>query len=107
MSENFSKNEGVYRGKDIVIKCAKSTMPPVSVLVDMLDRIDLLWAVYIMDDNTAEVWAVDAKVVREIGYFTHGPNVQRRVELYLRKIIPAGKLVGTLTSDEVDSCHIP
>jgi hypothetical protein len=107
MSENLSKNEGTHRGRDIVIKCAKSPMPPVSVLIDMLDRIDDLWAVYIMPDGGAEVWAVDANIVREQGYHTHGPNVQKRVEIYLRKIVTIGKLKGTLTAEEVESCHIP
>jgi hypothetical protein len=107
MSENMSKNEGTYRGRDIVIKCAKSPMPPVSVLIDMVDRIDELWAVYVMPEGGAEVWVVDAKEVREQGYHTHGPNVQKRIEIYLRKIVQIGKLKGTLTEDEVESCHIP
>jgi hypothetical protein len=106
MSDNWSKNEGTWRKKDIVIKCAKSTMPPVSVLVPMLDRIDQLWAVYIMEEG-AEIWAIDADAVREHGYFTHGPNVQKRVEIYLRKIVNIGKLIGTLTEEEVESCNIP
>jgi hypothetical protein len=107
MSENWSKNEGTWRRKDIVIKCAKSTMPPVSVLVTMLDRIDQLWAVYIVEDGGAEVWAVDVAKVREHGYFTHGPNVQKRVEIYRRKIAAIGKLLGRLSEEEVESCNIP
>ena len=107
MVENHAKNEGTYKGKDICIKCAKSPMPPVSILIEMLDRIDQLWAVYVMFDGTAEVWAVDAKKVRELGYFTHGEKVQKRVEIYLRRIKPVGKLVGTLTEEEVESCRIP
>lgn len=107
MVENHAKNEGTYKGKDICIKCAKSPMPPVSILIEMLDRIDQLWAVYVMFDGTAEVWAVDAKKVRELGYFTHGEKVQKRVEIYLRRIKPVGKLVGTLTAAEVESCRIP
>jgi hypothetical protein len=107
MSLNQSKNEGTWRRKDIVIKCAKSTMPPVSILVDMLERIDQLWAVYVMPDGGAEIWAVDAHKVRLHGYFTHGPNVAKRVEIHLRKIMPIGKLIGTLSADEVESCRIP
>jgi hypothetical protein len=107
MSLNQSKNEGTWRRKDIVIKCAKSTMPPVSVLVDMLERIDQLWAVYVMPDGAAEIWAVDADKVRLYGYFTHGPNVAKRVEIHRRKIIPIGKLIGTVSADEVESCRIP
>ncbi|MBV9864806.1 MAG: hypothetical protein JO316_05620 [Abitibacteriaceae bacterium] len=107
MSENFSKNEGTYRGKDIVIKCAKSPMPPVAVLIDMLERIDQLWAVYLMPEGGAEIWAVDIDKVRQHGYFTRGPKVQKRVEIYRRKIIQLGTLVGTLTEAEVDSCNIP
>jgi hypothetical protein len=106
MSNNWSKNEGTWRKKDIVIKCAKSTMPPVSVLVTMLDRIDQLWAVYITEEG-AEVWAVDVDKVRQHGYFTHGPNVQKRVEIYRRKIANLGKLIGQLTVEEVESCRIP
>jgi hypothetical protein len=73
----------------------------------MLDRIDQLWAVYVMPDGGAEIWAVDADKVRLHGYFTHGPNVAKRVEIHRRKIIPIGKLIGTLSADEVESCRIP
>lgn len=107
MSENLSKNEGTYRGKDIVIKCAKSQMPPVSVLIDMLERLDELWAVYLTPDGGAEVWRVPISAVNEHGYFTHGPKVQKRVEIYRRRIVLVGKLQGTLTEAEVESCNIP
>ena len=107
MVENHAKNEGTYKGKDICIKCAKSTMPPVSVLIEMLDRVDQLWAVYVLQDGTAQVWSVDVKKVRQLGYFTHGEKVQKRVEIYLRHITPVGTLIGTLTHGEVESCRIP
>ncbi len=107
MVENQAKNEGTYQRKDICIKCAKSPMPPVSVLVDMLERVDQLWAVYVMFDGTAQVWSIDTKMVRELGYFTHGEKVQKRVEIYLRRITPVGTLIGSLTKEEVESCRIP
>lgn len=107
MSENRSKNEGTYRGQEIAIKCAKSPMPPVSVLVDMLERIDQLWAVYVMLDGSAEVWAIAADKIYEHGYFTRGPKVQKRVEIYLRKIARLGTKIGNLTPEEVESCRIP
>jgi hypothetical protein len=107
MSDNFSKNEGLYRGRNIAIKCAKSLMPPVSVLTDMLDRIDDLWAVYVTPEGGAEVWLLDIEKVRANGYFTHGPNVQKRVEIYHRKVVQAGRLLGTLSPEEVERCHIP
>jgi len=107
MVDNHAKNEGSIGDKDICIKCAKSPMPPVSVLIEMLGRVDEVWAVYVLLDGSAQVWAVDAKKVREMGYFTHGEKVQKRVEIYLRHIIPVGTLVGTLSESEVESCHIP
>ena len=107
MVENHAKNEGTFAGKDICIKCAKSPMPPVSVLVEMLDRVDQLWAVYVLMDGSAQIWAIDVKKVRQLGYFTHGEKVQKRVEIYLRRITPVGTLVGTLSQSEVESCRIP
>lgn len=107
MVENHARNEGTYKGRDIVIKCAKSTMPPVSVLVDVLDRIDEVWAVYIMPEGHAEVWSLTQKQIRDNAYFTHGPNVQKRAEIYLRHITPIGKKIGGLTEVEVESCRIP
>ena len=107
MSDNFSKNEGTYRGKEIAIKCAKSSMPPIAILISMLDRLDEVWAVYLVHEGGAEIWAVDVQKVREHGYYTHGPNVQKRVEIYRRKIVQLGKLIGTLSPDEVESCEIP
>jgi hypothetical protein len=107
MDENLSKNEGIWRRKDIAIKCAKSPMPPVSVLQDMLERIDFLWAVYVMADGSAQIWAVPAADVAREGYLTHGRAGPRRIEIYLRKIVQIGKPVGALSREEVESCHIP
>ena len=107
MSSNQAKNEGAYLRKDIVIKCAKSTAPPIFVLSDMLERIDEVWGVFLMDDDSAQVWSISAGQVRDSAYFTHGPNVQKRAEIYLRQIIPIGKLIGVLTPDEVAACRIP
>lgn len=107
MVENQSKNEGLWKGKDVVIKCAKSPMPPVSVLVEMLDRIDFLWAVFIMYEGHADVWSVPVKVLKDNGYFTSGEKVQKRVELHLKKAEALGTKIGSLTPDEVESCRIP
>lgn len=107
MAGNRSCNEGELRGRAIAIKCAKSPMPPVTVLIDMLDRVDTLWAVYLTLDDGAEVWAIEMADVKRHGYYTRGPRVQKRVELYRRKAIRIGRLVGTLTPDEVAVCDIP
>ncbi|HVF11258.1 MAG TPA: hypothetical protein VNA16_10665 [Abditibacteriaceae bacterium] len=107
MSENHSKNEGTYRHRNVVIKCAKSPMPPVSVLVSTLERIDQLWAVYIMPEGNAEVWVVDAAQVREHGYFTRSRTAPERVELFRRKIMVIGKLMGTVEREEVEACYVP
>lgn len=107
MVENQSKNEGSWRGKDIVIKCAKSPMPPVSVLVEMLDRLDYLWAVFIMYEGHADVWSVPVKALKDNGYFTSGEKVQKRVELHLKKAQALGTKIGSLDAEDVESCRIP
>lgn len=107
MSENRSKNEGVYRRRNIIIKCAKSPMPPVSVLTGTLERIDQLWAVYIMPEGGAEIWVVEVSRVREHGYFTRSRTVPQRVELFRRKIVLIGRLKGVLEREEVESCCVP
>ena len=107
MSDNHSKNVGTWQGKEIVIKCAKSPMPPVSVLMGMLDNIDCLWAVYVMPEGHAEIWVVDMHKVRANGYFTHGKKVQKRVEITRRKILSCGTQLGTISARDVDSCQIP
>ena len=107
MSENFARNEGTHGKKDIVIKCAKSTSPPIFVLTDTLDRVDEVWGVFLTEDDTAEVWALSARQVKDNAYFTSGPNVQSRAEINYRKVRPLGKLVGLLTSEEVADCRIP
>lgn len=107
MVENQSKNEGDWRGKDIVIKCAKSPMPPVSVLVEMLDRLDFLWAVFIMYEGHADVWSIPVKALKDNGYFTSGEKVQKRVELHLKKAEVLGTKIGSLSVEDVESCRIP
>lgn len=107
MSSNFARNEGTHGRKDIVIKCAKSTSPPIFVLTDTLDRVDEVWGVFLTDDDSAEIWSISARQVREFAYFTSGPNVQSRAEINYRKVRPIGKLVGHLTAAEVEDCRIP
>ncbi len=107
MSSNFARNEGTFGKKDIVIKCAKSTSPPIFVLTDTLDRVDEVWGVFLTAEDEAEVWSITSRQVREFAYFTTGPNVQSRAEINYRKVKPLGKLVGLLTADEVAACRIP
>lgn len=107
MVENHARNFGTWQGKVIIIKCAKSTMPPVSVLESNLDRTDELWAVYLMPEGHAEVWVVPIEAVRSHGYLTRGLNTQRRIEISLRKITRLGELLGTLSASEVEACRIP
>jgi hypothetical protein len=107
MVDNHSKNHGVFRGKAIIIKCAKSPKPSVSILESNLARTDELWAVYLMPEGHADVWVVPIADVRRHGYFTRGINTQRRVELTLRKVIISGRHFGTLHEHEVAACRIP
>lgn len=107
MDKNHSKNEGSIDGKEIVIKCAKSPMPPVSVLMTMLDRLDYLWAVFVMYEGYAEIWQIPIKKLKKKGYFTSGKKVQKRVEINLKKSRKLGTKIGTLTEEEVESCRIP
>ena len=107
MSDNWSKNVGIWQERNIVIKCAKSPMPPVSVLIGTLESIDELWAVYVMPEGHAEIWSVPVREVRAHGYFTHGARVPKRVEITRRKILALGAQIGTLDSRDVDSCRIP
>lgn len=107
MVENHARNFGVFKGKSVIIKCAKSPKPPVSILESNLDRTDELWAVYLMPEGHADVWVIAIRDVRRCGYFTRGLNTQRRVELTLRKILSTGHLIGTLSEHEVEACRIP
>ena len=107
MVENHAKNIGFFGGKTVMIKCAKSQTPPVSILESNLERTDELWAVYLMPEGHADVWVIPIAEVRRCGYFTRGLNAQRRVELTLRKILVSGHLLGTLSEREVEVCRIP
>lgn len=107
MIEHHAKNFGSYKGKSIIIKCAKSPKPPVSILEGNLDRTDELWAVYLMPEGHADVWAIPIAAVRRHAYRTRGINTQRRLELTLRKIIVCGELIGTLSEGEIEKCRIP
>jgi hypothetical protein len=106
MVENHSKNLGLWQGKCVILKCAKSETPPVSVLETLLDRVDELWAIFLMPEGHAEVWAVPISIVRQSGYLTRTKE-QRRVEITLKKVSALGQKIGTLTQREVEACQIP
>ena len=108
MVPNHARNEGTWGNRDIVIKCAKSTMPPVSVLFTTLERIDDVWAVFVMSDGSAEVWSAPVKVVLAYGHHTRPrKNIVPRVEITRRKLAPHAKLLGTMSPEEVAECRIP
>ena len=107
MSANHANNRGEFGAKSVVIKCAKSTHPPVSVLDSMLNDLDELWAVFILPSGRAEVWTIPIAQVEKRAYRTRGPNVQNRLEITRRRVIECGELLGTLEADEVEACRIP
>ncbi len=107
MSSNHANNRGEFASKSVVIKCAKSTTPPVSVLVSMLNDLDELWAVFIVPSGRAEVWVVPIAQLEKRGYHTRGPKVQKRIEITRRRILNCGELLGTLEANEVEACRIP
>lgn len=107
MVDNHAKNIGVYRGKKIIIKCAKSITPPVSILESNLERTDELWAVYLMPEGHADIYAINIADVRRIGYKTRGLGADCRLELTLKKVRLSGQFIGTLGEADVEACHIP
>ena len=112
MSPNHARNEGEWRARAIVIKCAKSTTPPISVLATMLERLDEVWAVFVLPSGEAEIWSAPAKVVRAHGHLTRGSSrgkykVSPRVEITRRRLLPHAQFVGMVPKDTVDECRIP
>jgi hypothetical protein len=107
MSPNHARNEGEWGGRDVVIKCAKSPAPPVSVLMSMVDRLDELWAVFVMPSGEAEVWRVPVATLQRHGYLTQGRNVTPRLEITRRKVSLCGELLGVLDRESVEACRIP
>jgi hypothetical protein len=111
MVSNHARNEGSWQGLEIVIKCAKSTSPPISVLLSMLDRLDEVWAVFVLPSGEAEVWRLPISRLRRHGHFTRsGKNpikTPARVEIRRPKVARSGELLGHLEGDAVDACRIP
>jgi hypothetical protein len=107
---NQARNEGQWQGLEIAIKCAKSVAPPISVLVSMLDRLDEVWAVFVLPSGAAEVWRVPIARLRRHGYFTRpgrSDKASARVEIRRRKVMQCGTLLGVLDPEEVHACRIP
>ncbi len=110
MVPNQSRNEGQWQGREVAIKCAKSTAPPVSVLVSMLDRLDEVWAVFVLPSGEAEVWRLSIAHLRRHGHFTRAGRSGKapaRVEIRRRKVMQSGTLLGMLEADSVLACRIP
>ena len=110
MVANQARNEGEWRGRQVAIKCAKSTAPPISVLVSMLDRLDEVWAVFVLPSGQAEVWRLSIPHLRRHGHFTRlgrSGKAPARVEIRRRKVAASGELLGHLEAAEVEACRIP
>ncbi len=110
MVANQARNEGAWQGREVAIKCAKSTSPPISVLVSMLDRLDEVWAVFVLPSGEAEVWRLSIVHLRRHGHFTRAGRSGKappRVEIRRRKVVQSGVLLGLLEAEEVEACHIP
>ncbi len=110
MVSNRARNEGEWQGREVAIKCAKSTAPPISVLVSSLDRLDEVWAVFVMPEGHAEVWQLSIAHLRRHGHFTRpgqSGKAPARVEIRRRKVIQTGQLIGQLDASDVEACHIP
>lgn len=107
MVADRAKNEGEQGKKRVVIKCAKSTIPPIFVSAEMLTRVDEVWGVFLSFGEGAQVWSCPADFVRRNAYFTHNPRVPARAEITLKTIKKGGTLLGTISQEEIEACHVP
>jgi hypothetical protein len=106
MVADRSKNEGTLGQKRIVIKCAKSATPPIFITTEMLQRADEIWGVFLEFGQGAQIWSCSVEFVRANAYFTRGPQT-RRAEITLKAMKRGGTLVGTLSQEQIEACHIP
>jgi hypothetical protein len=107
MVADRSKNEGT-RGKTcVVIKCAKSPVPPIFISAEMLQRVDEVWGVFVTYGDGAQIWSCPAEFVRRNAYFTRNPKIMPRAEITLRTMKRGGTLIGTVSQAEIESCNIP
>ncbi|RYG75540.1 hypothetical protein EON80_00380 [bacterium] len=107
MVSDRSKNEGAHGKTNVVIKCAKSPVPPIFISAEMLQRVDEVWGVFVTYGEGAQIWSCPADFVRRNAYFTRNPKIMPRAEITLRTMKRGGTLIGTVTQDEIDACHIP
>jgi hypothetical protein len=106
MISDRAKNEGTRSKTRIVIKCAKSPFPPIFVTLEMLERTDEVWGVFLHEEG-GEVWSCPASYVRRVAYVTRNPKIAPRASIGLKKMRRGGQLIGIISQDEVESCHIP
>lgn len=107
MVADRSKNEGTHGRTCVVIKCAKSPVPPIFVSAEMLQRVDEVWGVFVTYGQGAEIWSCPAEFVRRNAYFTRNPKIMPRAEITLRTMKRGGTMIGKVSQEEIESCHIP
>jgi hypothetical protein len=107
MVADRSKNEGAHGKTNVVIKCAKSPVPPIFISAEMLQRVDEVWGVFVIYGEGAQVWSCPAEFVRRNAYFTRNPKIMPRAEITFKTMKRGGQMIGTVTQAEVEACHIP
>ncbi|RYG58932.1 hypothetical protein EON80_26320, partial [bacterium] len=69
MEAQRNLSEGLLDGRRIAIRCAKSKTPPITVSAPVLERVHIVWGVFLTQNDSAEIYAMSAKDFKRIASF--------------------------------------
>lgn len=107
MTTHLSLTDGTLERTPIVIKCAKSVRAPVAVSQKTLERVSLVWGVFLDEHDNAQIYAMSAAELRKRASFYSPRNGTPHYVIRYKRFKAFGQHVKTLPHREIDAVEIP
>ena len=107
MEANRTLSEGSLDGRRIAIRCAKSKTPPITVSASALERVHVVWGVFLTQTDSAEIYAMSAKEFKRVASFYSPRSGHPLYSARLSRFSRRAELIGTVSQDEVEAIGIP
>lgn len=107
MTSHLSQTDGMYEHTPVVIKCAKSFRAPIAISQKTLERVTIVWGVFLDEKDNAEIYSIPARDFRKIASFYSPRNGSPHYVIRYKRFKANGELLKKLPHREIDAIEIP
>jgi len=107
MTSHLSQTDGMHERTPIVIKCAKSYRAPIALSQKTLERVSVVWGVFLDEKDNAEIYTMSARDFRKNASFYSPRNGSPHYVIRYKRFKANSEHLKTLPNRDIDAIEIP